>query len=250
MIRPGSFARKPGRRLSPAPWFVWLLAAIVVFMAAQVGGALAVVVSRVPAGAELESLRGTAILSLGSYGVAIVAALAMARLLSPAAEGFSVRPRHVLVGAGCFVAAYPIIHTVSTLSVVTAKLVGGGELPEIAHESLRRIIEHRSDGWAWVLAAAAIVGAPIVEEMMYRVFLQTAILRAWGRPWPAILVTALLFAAIHISIVEPYALPTLFVLGAAMGLAYERTKSPVVPITMHVLFNGLNVVLALLLDRA
>lgn len=253
VIRPGSFAGAGRVREIGSPWFVWVVAAIVVFMAAQMGSALAIALAgRSPAGAEASvasmPLRSLAIVSLGSYAVGIAAAMVMGRLLARTAEGFGVKARHFAVGAGCFVLAYPVVFAVSSVSVAIAGLLREGEPPRVAHESLRQIIDHSGDHWAWVLAGTAIIGAPIVEEMIYRVFLQTGLLRAWRSPWLAIWATAALFAAAHISVVEPYALPTLFVLGAAMGLAYERTKSPIVPIVMHVLFNGLNVAMAMWLD--
>jgi membrane protease YdiL (CAAX protease family) len=41
------------------------------------------------------------------------------------------------------------------------------------------------------------------------------------------------------------ALPTLVVLGAALGVVYERTKSPLAVIVMHAGFNAVNVIAAM-----
>src|SRR6185369_4082201 len=99
----------------------------------------------------------------------------------------------------------------------------------------------------WVLVGTAVLGAPFVEELMFRVFLQSALLRLLGRTWPSILVTSALFALVHLGggvrPSEAYALAPLFILSVAMGVVYERTRSALAPITMHMAFNALNVAL-------
>lgn len=94
------------------------------------------------------------------------------------------------------------------------------------------------------------VGAPLVEELIYRVFLQSSIARATGLPWIGILVAAVVFAVAHA--VGPaeqripwYAAVPIGVLGLACGLAYERTKRLLVPITMHAAFNAMNIAMAM-----
>jgi len=95
-----------------------------------------------------------------------------------------------------------------------------------------------------------VLGAPIVEELVYRVFIQSAIIRVIGGVWPGVLITAGIFAAVHRigdpeSAVPWVALAPIFVLGLAMGIAYERTKRVGVPILMHMAFNAVNVGMAL-----
>jgi membrane protease YdiL (CAAX protease family) len=46
--------------------------------------------------------------------------------------------------------------------------------------------------------------------------------------------------------VPAHALPSLFVLSMAMGIAFERTRAIGVPITMHVAFNLGNIIVAVL----
>ncbi len=60
----------------------------------------------------------------------------------------------------------------------------------------------------------------------------------------AIVVSAAVFAAAHYSV--PVSVPAIFVLGLALGYAYERTGSLLAPITIHLGFNGLNIALFLL----
>jgi membrane protease YdiL (CAAX protease family) len=77
------------------------------------------------------------------------------------------------------------------------------------------------------------------------VYIQSAFLRLFGRTWPAVLVTAALFAGIHlgggVKLENAHTLLALFTLGAGMGVAFERTRNIVVPIVMHMGFNAANV---------
>lgn len=57
----------------------------------------------------------------------------------------------------------------------------------------------------------------------------------WPR-WAAILVTAILFTAVHAA----WTAPPIFLLAIALGYAYERTGSLWTTIIIHALFNGLS----------
>jgi len=75
--------------------------------------------------------------------------------------------------------------------------------------------------------------APIIEEVVFRGYLQSALRRripAWG----AITVAALVFAAIHGSLIL---LPLYFIIGAGLGYVYERTASIYAAIGLHMLNN-------------
>lgn len=245
VIGPGSPG--PRRRVEHLPWFVWLVAALSVFLAMSLGGALVLaVMGPAPAVSEgAAALRRSAAVQWASYAAAVGCAAFLLRALRESADGLRFRPADAPRGLLAFLLAYPVIHTVTGVCVMVAAWVRGGPLPAIAHESLRQIVEHSGSVWAWMVAAGAVLGAPVVEEIIYRVLLQTALLRLIGRAWPAIVATSALFAVVHVGIAEVHALPVLFVLGLSMGVAYERTRSPVVPITMHAAFNLLNVALAL-----
>jgi membrane protease YdiL (CAAX protease family) len=97
-----------------------------------------------------------------------------------------------------------------------------------------------------VLVAVAVVGAPVAEEVMFRVFVQSGVLGVVRRPGLAVVITAALFAGIHllggVPLQQAYAIVPLFVFGVALGWAYERTRRVWVPVVMHMGFNLLNVV--------
>jgi len=89
----------------------------------------------------------------------------------------------------------------------------------------------------WLLGLLiAIVGAPVLEEILFRGHVQTACARFFG-PLPAVIAVSGVFALVH----PPTHQPAIFALSVCLGLAYERTGRLWVPILMHVAFNALMV---------
>lgn len=82
----------------------------------------------------------------------------------------------------------------------------------------------------------AIVLAPLVEEILFRALLYPTI-KELGYPRTALFGTALLFAAIHGSLLTM--LP-LFFLALAWTLLYEKTNTLLAPIVAHSVFNAVN----------
>ena len=93
--------------------------------------------------------------------------------------------------------------------------------------------------WA---AAAAVLRAPIVEELVFR-----GLFQSWFNmftAWPAILSASIVFAAVHSS-AWPDPIPLVLV-GVMLGLAFQRTRNLLAPIVAHALFNGVMTAVALL----
>jgi membrane protease YdiL (CAAX protease family) len=91
-----------------------------------------------------------------------------------------------------------------------------------------------------VLVACALtcVLAPICEELLFRGFMFTA-LRNWRGPWPAAVITALIFGGVHgFSAPAADLLPLAF-LGFALCVVYEWTGSLYPCIALHVLNNAI-----------
>jgi uncharacterized protein len=82
----------------------------------------------------------------------------------------------------------------------------------------------------------AVSVAPIAEEFIFRFFLYGVFKRYFGR-FVGLTLNAVLFAAVHAH--WPSFAP-LFVLGTCFTLAYEWSGSILVSMTMHSLFNSLN----------
>lgn len=248
VVRPASFPEKSGRDVSGAPAVIWLLGALMMFLGQAEGVILA---SRLPErviGAA-KSLQQTALVSVAGHLVGLLVAAGLFWLLRGRVSekaGLNWKWSDIGRGAVAMVIVAPIYICVAYAASEAARLVNGAAPDKLAHEGLKEIIGHRESLWAWVMMGTAVFGAPLVEESMYRVFLQSCLLRAIGRTWPAVFITSALFAGVHWGTVPAHALAPLFVVGLAFGVAYERTRSPLVPITMHALFNAGNLVVAIL----
>jgi len=90
---------------------------------------------------------------------------------------------------------------------------------------------------------AAVVAAPVFEEIIFRGVLFPWLVRRVGF-WPGVAVVSILFAAMHVHV--PSLLP-LFLLSTMFCVAYARTRSLWVPIGMHACFNGVTIVLLTLM---
>ncbi len=97
--------------------------------------------------------------------------------------------------------------------------------------------------WVIVLILIVVVGAPIVEEIVYRGSLQTNLITAAGRPIGIVLAAAI-FAAIHLAPVE---FPGLFVFALLLGIAREKTGTLGLPIVTHFAFNATGLLLVSLI---
>lgn len=90
-----------------------------------------------------------------------------------------------------------------------------------------------------LMAFAAVIVAPLAEEVIFRGYLYP-VAKSFGGAPVAIFFSALLFAACHGNV--PLMLP-LFLLGILLALAYEWTGSLWAPISIHFFFNGATVAL-------
>jgi len=95
------------------------------------------------------------------------------------------------------------------------------------------------------IAFIAIFIGPVFEELIFRGIFFPYVLKYASIPVAVFAVSAV-FAGIHGHI--PSFMP-IFVLGCGLSLAYLKSGSIVVPITMHVLFNALNIVLLTIVTK-
>jgi len=248
VIRPGSFRRRGGRDVGDLPWGVWLIAGGLVLASGMVAGGLLL---SLPAfgGAATGSLRQQSVLNLVVMGVNLAVGGTLVYLIEsqvPRSAGLRPRWSDVPIGLGAFLAAAPVILAASVVTPLVHRAVTGESPDPVGHETLRVIVDNPENPWVWGLILAAVVLAPIAEEITYRVFVQSALLRLTGSHWAAVIMTSLGFTAMHAGQVPLYAMPVLLALALAMGIAYERTGRLGVPIVMHVAFNGANIALAML----
>ena len=100
-----------------------------------------------------------------------------------------------------------------------------------------------ADGWFVVMIVLLVAVVPIMEEILYRGILQRVLGALGLSAAPAILLTSVIFALMHVGAARVHALPALFVLSIGFGWAYEKTGRLIAPMVMHMLFNAGNLVL-------
>ncbi|MGC8560463.1 MAG: CPBP family intramembrane glutamic endopeptidase [Phycisphaerae bacterium] len=128
------------------------------------------------------------------------------------------------------------------------------------HPVLKQLEQTHSPEQILSLVVMICIIAPIAEELFFRGLLQTLIIRTiavvrrrdtdaehvrGGERLAGILIAAAIFAAVHLSVTaDAWSwLPALFLLGIALGYAYERTGKLWADITIHSLFNAFAVVM-------
>lgn len=94
-----------------------------------------------------------------------------------------------------------------------------------------------------LLLVAALVAAPVCEEVFFRAFFFAG-LRSHLNFAVASAISALVFAGVHFML---WSTPPLFMVGLGMALLYERQRSVAAPILAHATFNGTELLLAWLL---
>lgn len=250
LLRPGGFEEAGIRDLAALPGIVLIFGAFVVLLAQS---SAATVLGRVPwvheQGFDEDQLGVIRTVTGLVFGA--IAGLGMLFILRKAADkaGMNISIVDFPVGLGCFVLAFPFIQLMSEAGVWAHTQMAGAAPEAVAHPTLRRLVNEPGDPWVLALVGSAVLLAPVGEEIVYRVFVQGALIKWVKSPWLAIVITSIGFALIHRvgDTVPWHALPTLFALGIATGVAYERTKRVGVPIAMHMGFNALNVALAMIL---
>jgi hypothetical protein len=151
--------------------------------------------------------------------------------------------RALIVGALAFAAFLPVQ---ALLGLLTRWLMDQLDVPVDQHEIIAAYLLTPDQWVRTVLVLVALVGAPLSEEFLLRGTLQPGLRRRFG-PWAAILLTALLFTALHGNMVD---WPLLFVLALLLGWVYEHTNNIAAPITLHLFNNALTMLTVVGLSRA
>lgn len=90
------------------------------------------------------------------------------------------------------------------------------------------------------------IAAPVVEEVVFRGMLQRSMTQ-YMPPWAAIILSAFIFAIIHM---QPEAIGALMALGIAFGVIYHVTKSLKATILLHLVNNAAALILQPLAEKA
>lgn len=239
------------RDVSEQPSLVWLMCGLITFLSASVGAGMAAAMVKVPwileqLGAGETPKNTMAMIGGGVLGIAVGAVFASLSARAVPSAGLGFRASDLWKGGVALLIALPVIYAASIGAMYAYHQVTGERPDAAGHAILKSLRDEPQNPWHWAAAMSAVVLAPIFEELVYRGFLQSALLRATGRAGLSIVLTTTVFTLMHVvgsTSVPWYSLPAIAVLGLSMGVAFEKTGRLGVPIVMHVLFNGLNVAL-------
>ncbi|MBW4461402.1 MAG: CPBP family intramembrane metalloprotease [Nodosilinea sp. WJT8-NPBG4] len=181
------------------------------------------------------SSRGRAIFSLVYYLLMAAGSLAVLwwsiRPYRPVPkEMFSLKPSRsgLLWGLGGYFVAVPLMFGVALLNQQIWQGQGG------SNPLLQTVLEEQDGVALLVFFLTAAIAAPIFEEFLFRGFLLPSLTRYVSVGW-AIALSALIFAAAHLSLSE--VLP-LTLLGAVLGFVYTRSRTLISPMVLHSAWNS------------
>ena len=88
--------------------------------------------------------------------------------------------------------------------------------------------------WIVLLVVIVVICAPVVEEMVYRGFIQHNLGIAYGARI-SVMLASFWFAAVHLQLAE---FPGLFAFALVLGVCFARTKRLGLSIVTHIAFNA------------
>jgi membrane protease YdiL (CAAX protease family) len=114
--------------------------------------------------------------------------------------------------------------------------------PERIETRARDLVDAAQGAWFIVLFVVVVIGAPLVEELVYRGFIQGGLQTRIGSTW-ALIFTSVWFTVVHL---EPVEFPGLFAIAVVLGLCYRRTQRLGLSIVTHLAFNATGLLLVAL----
>ncbi len=150
--------------------------------------------------------------------------------------GFTARLSDVPIGAGIGVLLQLVVLPLLYLPILQLLNQTSDDLSEPA----RKLADRADSPVSWILLLLIVgVGAPVVEELFYRGLLMRSLVKKGLPGWLSVLLTAGIFAAMHL---EPLQFVGLFVFGAVAGALALRTGRLGPAIAAHVGFNVTTVI--------
>ncbi len=138
--------------------------------------------------------------------------------------------------------AWPLMMAAITITMFVAESIWDTEYQMQQHQQLELITEYSQLPLRIMIVFVAVVIAPLLEEMLFRGFVQTTIRSFFNirnSAWPAIAASSVFFAIMH---EDPGHWPALFVLGVCLGYSYEKSGSLFRPIFIHLFFNATSII--------
>ena len=108
------------------------------------------------------------------------------------------------------------------------------------YQYFSKLMEQMTNDTATLILLAVFM-APLFEEIIFRGIIMKGLLNKGMKPFPAILISAVVFGLVH---GNPWQFIGAILLGSVLGLVYYKTKSLLLPILLHA-FNNLCAVILL-----
>lgn len=147
----------------------------------------------------------------------------------------------ILTGIGTWFIAFPLVSFVeSSLNFIILNFFKVPHLPD--QMALQLLTMTLSSPFYFIIALITIiVFAPIIEELLFRAFLQQWLKEFVSRK-SAIVLTAICFALFHFTLRQEWhnlsILSAIFVFSCFLSLLYEKEQSLFAPIALHATFNA------------
>ena len=197
------------------------------------------------------AFRDNLVLSIGAV-TAIAVIIFLARVsFARRLKGFGLNVKTIhkdfLAAFLNLLAVWPLVLGAIIATIFFGTLIYGRDFQLQQHEELELITAYPKLPLQILIVILAVVIAPLLEEMLFRGFFQTAIRSVWefrnlNGAWPSILISSALFAIVH---ANPGHWPALFVLAVCLGYTYEKSGSLFRPIFIHSFFNAVTIIAAL-----
>jgi membrane protease YdiL (CAAX protease family) len=202
------------------------------------------------------------ITSVSAIITGFIVILLVRRSFARSLKGFGLTPRSCFarscggdLGAAVLTiwAVWPILMAVLLLTAKIGKFIVGPNYIIEQHQELKTITTYSAGGGpaATLLIisvfVAAVLIAPIIEELLFRGLLQSTLRSLGYGPWLSIAIGSFFFVLFHAA---PSHWPALFVLSMSLGYSYERSGSLLRPIFIHAIFNVTSVLATLLIAKS
>lgn len=152
------------------------------------------------------------------------------------------------VGMSSLFLIYPFVQCIGQLvSIVVLLIFQQAQIDQVAVEHLKDV---RANPSLYITTFVLIITlVPLIEEMLFRGFLQSWLRMKLRSPVKAISLTSLIFAFFHYSpsqgITNIELLISLYILSCFLGYLYEKTRSLWASIGLHATFNAVSAFLVL-----
>lgn len=138
-----------------------------------------------------------------------------------------------------------ILYTVGGFITISISLVILSIMLNYAGLNDQQNINDIIKGLPLYLLAMAVIFAPFSEELLFRALFINKLKKYTKSAAIAVLVSALIFASLHLTYNSVVELAGAFVIGAILGAVYVKSESIIPPIAIHMVFNLVSITLML-----